>query len=364
MQQKAPVDYYSGKSEIQIPYYTTNRADYDSVIKFINYDPLTAETGIDAGSWSVKKIRVALLDMHASVINIGLSCIKQGLRELAKKLNKASGELDTKMEVTVYDVRGKGFLPDHLKDEYDFYLSSGGPGSPYPRDNHGQKSNDGVVEKFDWVPNYFGLIDQIQNDPSTHFFGVCYSFQLLARKYGIGEVCRRKPSEGSSTGIVPLELTEYGQEHPYFKKLFLEHGKRIKTIDNRWWQVKVNPDRLGSSKILAYEVLKDDSVGQAATIIQFAKNVFGIQGHLELEGFHRMQVGLNEIYESKIIDEEGFQSRLKFFKEMMFGDENKGLTVQTISKSVFDNFFVESITSDFKRKTGSDKLPFSLDGLA
>ncbi|MCC7429584.1 hypothetical protein IT568_01955 [bacterium] len=332
-----------------------------NVIDFINFDPKSTRNGMEA--FSISKIRVALLDMHSGVINVGLGCIKQGLREFAQKLNIASGKFNTKIEVTIYDVRGKGQLPDHLKDEFDFYISSGGPGSPYPRDNKGQKSNDCIIEKYDWSPKLFGLIDQIQNDPTSHFFGVCYSFQLLARKYGIGQVTRRKPSQGASTGIVQLQLTEEGTKHPYFSNLPFENQNRIKTIDNRWWQVLLEEDKVGACKVLAHEVLPNKKQGSAATIIQFAKNVFGTQGHLELEGFHRIQIALKELLANKIIDEESYEKRLEFFKGMIFGAANEGLTVQEVSKSVFGNFFVESIISDFRRKTNSHELPFSLDGL-
>jgi hypothetical protein len=85
-------------------------------------------------------IKIAVIDLNNGVPNQGLRC----LRDL---LNKAGEQRsDVGVVFKFFDTRHGGELPDI---DYDIFISSGGPGSPY--DGKGQI----------WEKNYFNLVDRI-----------------------------------------------------------------------------------------------------------------------------------------------------------------------------------------------------------
>ena len=91
----------------------------------------------------------------------------------------------------VFDLRRKDEIPGI---EFDIYISSGGPGSPF--EGKGQL----------WEQLFFNLLNQIEDYNKTHsnkkhVFLICYSFQLACRKYDLGLV---KERESNAFGIFPI----------------------------------------------------------------------------------------------------------------------------------------------------------------
>jgi len=64
-----------------------------------------------------KKLKLAILDMYENAPNEGMRCIKA--------IAQAHADF---VDWKVFDVRHKNEVPGN---EYDIYISSGGPGSPF-----------------------------------------------------------------------------------------------------------------------------------------------------------------------------------------------------------------------------------------
>jgi homoserine O-succinyltransferase/O-acetyltransferase len=161
-----------------------------------------------------KKLKLAILDMYNNLPNEGMRCIKA----IAQSF---SDEVDWK----VFDVRFKEEIPDK---NYDIFISSGGPGSPY--DGEGKA----------WENKFFNLIDDVwahnESDyrQKKYFFGICHSFQLLSRHFELGNVCKRK---STAFGVFPIHKTEASKHDKYFKHL----PDPYYVVDSRDWQM-IEPD--------------------------------------------------------------------------------------------------------------------------
>jgi GMP synthase-like glutamine amidotransferase len=130
------------------------------------------------------EIRIAILDLYDGIANEGM----RGFRNILERY-KADHGLNLTYEV--FDVRRKAQVPGV---NFDAYISSGGPGSPL--DSEGSE----------WEKKYFRLIDKLEDHnlgnrtDKKHVFFVCHSFQLMCRKYKLGEINMRK---SPSFGILP-----------------------------------------------------------------------------------------------------------------------------------------------------------------
>lgn len=161
-----------------------------------------------------KPIKLAILDMYDNVPNEGMRCIKAIAQSFAD-------DVDWK----VFDVRSKNEIPDK---SYDIFISSGGPGSPF--DGKG----------CEWELNFFNLLDDIWAHNSNgyrqkkYFFGICHSFQLVARHFKLGNVCERK---SNAFGVFPIFKTETGKHDKFFKNL----PDPYYVVDSRDWQL-IDPE--------------------------------------------------------------------------------------------------------------------------
>jgi GMP synthase-like glutamine amidotransferase len=113
---------------------------------------------------SIRKIRIAILDMNNGVQNEGMRCIKKIVQEFGEE---EALDLDTH----IFDVRQQAEVPDL---SFDIYISSGGPGTPYP-------------EGHLWEKKFFGLLDSLW-------------------KYNKG-VCTGKSGMSASAGPIPSEFS-------------------------------------------------------------------------------------------------------------------------------------------------------------
>ena len=82
-------------------------------------------------------IHIAVLDLYNQFPNEGMRCIKQLLEELT-----ASNSLVKKVDY--FDVRAKGEFPN--PNEYDIFISSGGPGDPKLKGEHWEDKYVKLVE--------------------------------------------------------------------------------------------------------------------------------------------------------------------------------------------------------------------------
>lgn len=212
-----------------------------------------------------KKIRVAVIDLYDGEPNQGMRCIREILEQSDGRWDGAG------VEYGVYDARAEREVPSL---EYDAYISTGGPGSPF----------DGVGKP--WEQLYFNWLRTVWEhnerhpDDRRHIFFICHSFQMMCRFFHLGEVVRR---QSQSFGIFPVHKTRAGEDEPIF------HGLTdpFYAADFRHWQV-IQPDRqrlreLGA-EILAYEKVRPHvDLERAVMAIRMSPEVVGVQFHPEAD---------------------------------------------------------------------------------
>ncbi|MGN7205300.1 type 1 glutamine amidotransferase [Pedobacter sp. SAFR-022] len=213
---------------------------------------------------SIKKIKVAVIDMNNGAAN-------QGMRGIIEILGKYEQDHDVAFSLEIFDLRQKGELPGL---DHHLYISTGGPGSPY----------DGEGE--DWENRFFELLEKIHEhnlggeQEKKYVFLICHSFQLACRKFGLGNVTERK---SNAFGIFPINLTEEGEQEPFFKGL----SNPFYSVDSRDWQV-IEPDEAAfaafGAKILALEKERPNvDLERCIMAIRFSDEIIGTQFHPEAD---------------------------------------------------------------------------------
>ena len=195
-------------------------------------------------------MKVAILDLNNNVTNRGIGYIK--------KLVESYGDA---LSYDVFDVRHKNEIPSL---DYDIYISSGGPGSPYDytggwdtkyfelienlyQYNRGRLDGWSVSQLENVVPSAVGYhlpekekkSYQRTNQPSDQptppkfVFFICHSFQLACLHFKIGTVSERL--HGQSFGTFPCYRTPVGARDKYLKLL----DNPFWIADFRDWQVVI-----------------------------------------------------------------------------------------------------------------------------
>ncbi|MEO7211839.1 GMP synthase [Mucilaginibacter sp.] len=265
------------------------------------------------------EIKIAILDLYDGITNEGM----RGFREILERY-KAKHGLNLSYEI--FDVRRKAQMPG---TNFDAYISSGGPGSPIDS------------EGTEWEKKYFRLIDKLEahnnsDSPNKkHVFFVCHSFQLMCRKYGLGEIgLRRSPS----FGILPVHLTEEGKQDQVFENLY----DPFYTVDSRSWQV-INPDmarfeQLGM-KLLALEKERPHvDLPRAMMAIRFNDYFIATQFHPEADPIGIKTMLLREEKKEEVINEHGEAK----YKEMLRRLDDPDKIAHTQS-TIIPNFLDEAI---------------------
>ncbi|MET3978532.1 GMP synthase-like glutamine amidotransferase [Mucilaginibacter sp. UYP25] len=267
------------------------------------------------------EVRVAILDLYEGVANEGM----RGFRDILDRYKTKHG---LELSYQTFDVRLKGQVPD---TNFDLYISSGGPGSPLES------------EGTEWEKKYFRLIDKLEahnkqeGTQKKHVFFVCHSFQLMCRKYGLGDITlRRSPS----FGILPVHLTEAGRHESVFDGL----AEPFYTVDSRSWQV-TNPD-LVRFKELGMEILAMEKerpyvdLPRAIMAIRFNEYFFATQFHPEADASGIKTMLLREDKKEDVINEHGEAK----YKEMLERLEDPDKIVHT-QNTIIPNFLDEAILS-------------------
>jgi GMP synthase-like glutamine amidotransferase len=234
------------------------------------------------------KIKVAVIDMNNGAANQGMS----GIREILLRYQR---EMEVILAFDVFDLRQKGEIPGL---DYDIYLSSGGPGSPY----------DG--EGLQWERNFFELLDNIEafnkkNElVKKHVLLICHSFQMACRKYRIGNVIKR---QSTAFGIFPVFLTEMGENDPLFEGL----PNPFYAVDSRDWQV-TNPEdtRFPAMDAMVLALEKDRphiDLDRCVMSIRFTKEIVGTQFHPEADPVGMKSYLLDDNKKEAIIMQHGEQ---------------------------------------------------------
>lgn len=266
-------------------------------------------------------IKVAVLDLYDGVANEGM----RGFREILERY-KTKNDLNLSYEV--FDVRGKAEVPG---TNFDIYISSGGPGSPI--DSEGSE----------WENRYFNLVDKLEDhnlsntSQKKYGFFVCHSFQLMCRKYGLGEVnTRRSPS----FGVLPVHLTMAGRKEMVLEGL----ADPFYTVDSRLWQViHPNEKRFMDLDMQLLAIEKERlyvDLPRAMMAIRFSDYFFATQFHPEADAVGVKSLLLTEEKQKEVISEHGRDK----YNEMLerLDDPDKIMHTQN---TIIPNFLDQAILS-------------------
>jgi len=267
-----------------------------------------------------QKIKITTIDLYDNERNEGMRCIREIITDAQNKFK------DVQLTYNVYETRYKGDVPNL---DYDIYISSGGPGSPF----NGKGTQ--------WEKDYFNLIDAIYNynknnsDKKKYIFFICHSFQMMARFFEFGEVSKR---DWKSLGVMPFTKTKEGKNDPILKEL----SNPFYAADIRQYQVtnpnKKNIEELGA-KILSFEMV-DDNAGNnpAITVVRINSEIAGTQFHPEADP-ESMLYHFNKPEEKKQII--GTYGRQKYNRMIEILQEPNA--IRLTRKTIIPNFLNQAI---------------------
>jgi GMP synthase-like glutamine amidotransferase len=266
-----------------------------------------------------RKVRVAILDLYDGYAN-------QGMRGFQDILQRYKKENNIDLSYKIYDVRNKAEVPG---TEYDIYISSGGPGSPL------------ASEGSEWENKYFDLIEKLEAHNASadankkYVLFVCHSFQLICRKYKLGEVCLRK---SPSFGIYPVYKTATGNDESILEGL----ADPFYIADSRKWQV-IKPDmkrfqEIGATLLVLEKERPHIPLEPCLMAIRFSEYFFGTQFHPEADPEGMKAHLLTKEKKQEVIDEHGQEK----YDEMMelLNDPDKLALTQSI---LIPNFLNQAI---------------------
>ncbi|WP_285060372.1 type 1 glutamine amidotransferase [Pedobacter ginsengisoli] len=264
------------------------------------------------------KIRVAVIDMNKGAANQGM----RGIEEILLRYRKNTG---IEFSYDIFDIRVTGDCPGL---DYDVYISSGGPGSPY----------DGEGEQ--WERDFFSLLGNLaehnlRSEVKKHVFLICHSFQMACRRFNVGQVIRRR---SPAFGIFPVSLTAEGVDDVIFNGL----PNPFFTVDSREWQV-VNPqDVLFSNEqasVLALEKERPHvDLERCVMAVRFTREIVGTQFHPEADPSGMKIYLLREDKKKVIVDNHGEQKYLDMLRSL--DDPDK---LQRTQDMVLPNFLNQAL---------------------
>lgn len=272
----------------------------------------------------MRKIRVAVLDLYDGHPN-------QGMRGFADILNRFRDEEEPGLQHTVFDVRGKREIAE--ENDFDLFISSGGPGSP--------------LESIgsDWEKNYFDLMEAIgahntkNPDRKKHVLFVCHSFQLWCRHLQFGLVNQRR---STSFGILPVHMTAQGKQEQVFSGL----EDPFFAVDSRDWQVIQPDEKMMGEKgmhILAIEKERPHvDLERCLMAIRFSDAFFGTQFHPEADAQGMKIHLLKPDKKESVIAEHGEEK----YNEMLARLEDPDKIMLT-QRTVIPNFLEAAVASRF-----------------
>lgn len=267
-----------------------------------------------------KQIKVAVIDMNNGVPNQGLRCIIEILAEYRK-------EQALELSWEIFDIRQKAEIPG---TEYDIYISSGGPGSPYDGEGHA------------WENSFFGLLDNLkayneENENKKYVFLICHSFQLACRKYALGNVTKR---QSTAFGIFPVTLTEKGEHDLIFAGL----PRPFYAVDSRDWQVIDGKEcvfeQMGAEVLALEKDRPHIDLERCIMAVRFSKEFVGTQFHPEADPVGMKLYLLKEEKKEVIIAAHGEEKYFDMLNSLEDPDK-----IKITQHQILPNFLNEAISS-------------------
>lgn len=266
------------------------------------------------------KIKAAILDLYNNEENQGIRCLQDILNETDCM------HPDISLEYDLFDLRYRSELPG---TDYDIFISSGGPGSPW--DGEGKK----------WEADYFGLLDKILahngnlNSRKKYVFFICHSFQIMARYFKFASVVER---HSESFGVMPVHKTDDGKADPIMKNL----ADPFYAADFRSWQV-IRPEekmfKETGAKILCLEKLRPSvEFERALMAVRISGEIVGTQFHPEADASSMYYHFRKPERKKHVVEKYGEQK----YSEMLSLLENPEGIIRT-RKSVLPSFLNDAV---------------------
>jgi homoserine O-succinyltransferase len=252
-----------------------------------------------------KKITIALLDMYDGAPN-------QGMRCLIDIINRFS----PLVSFDIYDVRRKCELPEI--NQYDIYISTGGPGDP-------------LVGDGSWDKKYYEFIDalikwNLENPVKKHVLFICHSFQMACKHFGLAEITKRNDT---SFGVMKMHKTVEGQTDSLFQGL----SDPFYAIDSREYQVvqpKLSVFKKKGAKIISLEKIRDHvQYERAIMAVRFTDYFVGTQFHPEADPISFVTHLRNKEAKEKIKSIKG-EKKFKIMLEDLMDDDKIYKTNETL----------------------------------
>jgi GMP synthase-like glutamine amidotransferase len=266
-------------------------------------------------------IKVAILDLYDGTENDAI-CAFQDI------LNRYKLKNNLNLAYEIFDVRKKVEVPG---TDFDIYISSGGPGSPIDS------------EGTEWEKKYFQLIDKIEdynrsNNPQKKYsFYVCHSFQLMCRKYQLGDVNMRN---SASFGVLPVHQTQAGIVEPVFEGL----PDPFYTVDSRLWQV-IHPNEkrfvdLGMQLLAIEKERPYVDLPRAMMAIRFDEYSIATQFHPEADAASVRTLLLKDEEKQEVVAEHGIDKYNEMLERL---DDSDKLT--HTQNTIIPNFLDQAVLS-------------------
>jgi GMP synthase-like glutamine amidotransferase len=267
------------------------------------------------------EIKVAIIDLYDGIANEGM----RGFREILERYKLKTG---LNLSYEVFDVRKKVEVPS---TDFDIYISSGGPGSPIDS------------EGTEWEKKYFQLIDKLEDhnlsntSQKKYGFFVCHSFQLLCRKYQLGDINMRK---SASFGVLPIHKTPSAINEPVFDGL----TDPFYSVDSRLWQV-INPDEKRFSELgMQLQAIEKErphvDLPRAMMAIRFSDYFFSTQFHPEADAKGVKSLLVKEEKKNEVVAEHGLDK----YNEMLDRIEDQYKITHT-QNTIIPNFLDQAVLS-------------------
>jgi len=204
-------------------------------------------------------IKIAILDMYNGEPNQGMRCIIDII-----------GRFNHIVSFKIFDVRGKSEFPEI--ENYDIYVSTGGPGNP-------------LIGDGKWDLKYYDFIDALvkwntEKEIKKHVLFICHSFQMACKHFGLAEITKRNDT---SFGVMTVHKTKEGFTDPLFEGL----ADPFYAVDSRDYQVvqpnlKVFSDK--GATIISLEKIRDHvQYERAIMAVRFNDYFVGTQFHPEAD---------------------------------------------------------------------------------
>lgn len=155
--------------------------------------------------------------MNNGVANEAMRCFRVIVDRFVGRVRAVSPEI----EVTLAHVQPRN-LGEAPPPDFDLYLSTGGPGSPF----------DGYDDP--WCTRYRRFLDDIvdghaRGEPAPSVLAICHSFEIAIQHFGFARMARRSARK---FGLMPVYTTMAGARSP----LLSAFGDRLFAWEHREWE--------------------------------------------------------------------------------------------------------------------------------